>query len=96
MIILDQEIGKIMHLLENELEVNIYLFGSFLVKREANDIDLLILYGDISHHKVNGLKYDISVILQEKFHLPVHFTTLSREEVEDIKEINLNKFHLVF
>jgi len=83
-------------LLEEESEVNIYLFGSFLQKRESNDIDLLVVYNKISFSFVKQIKKNISICLQDIFGLPVHFTTLTKEELGELRNLDIRKTHLVY
>ena len=81
---------------EEDWEVNIYLFGSFLKRKQSNDIDLLIIYNSISFRKVKDVKKNISYQLQDMFGIPVHFTTLSREELLTTHGIVLTGFHSIY
>jgi predicted nucleotidyltransferase len=94
--ILDQSIEKIMTDLEGDLDISIYLFGSFLKKRQSNDIDLLIIFNCIAFKKVKEIKKNISYKLQDVFGIPVHFTTLSRGELIETSGMNIEKFHIVY
>lgn len=82
--------------MEEDLDINIYLFGSFQKKRQSNDIDLLIVYNGIGFKKVKEVKKNISYKLQDMFGIPVHFTTLSREELLKTPGMNIEKFHIVY
>ena len=82
--------------LEEELDISIYLFGSFQKRRKCNDIDLLIIYNCISFKKVKEIKKKISYRLQDMFGIPVHFTTLTKEELKKTPGMNIEKFHIVY
>lgn len=62
---------------------------------EANDIDILVVYSNLSFDIIKDLKRNISISLQREFLKPVHFTTLSLKELQNIKNIKLEHMHLV-
>lgn len=80
----------------DDLELSIYLFGSFSKMIDANDIDIVIVYNAqdmiTATRKILLIKDRFHRVILSKFKLPTHFTTLSKEEVkefEERKDINL-------
>lgn len=67
--------------------ISIYLFGSFINKDQANDIDILITYDllnlDTNYQLILSIKRMIGTILELQYGLPVHFTTLSYNELQE-------------
>lgn len=67
---------------------SIYLFGSILDNNKIpNDIDLLLIYEKNSIQLLDELK-KISVILEERYELPIDFTILSTNEAKEVKFLN--------
>lgn len=62
---------------------------------EANDIDILVVYSNLSFDIIKDLKRNISISLQREFLKPVHFTTLSIKELQGLRNIKLELMHLV-
>ena len=95
-VILDREIERIIASLENDLEVSIYLFGSFMSGEKSNDIDLLIVYNNGFYAQIKELKKVVSLQLQRKYNIPIHFTTLTKEEFECLENMKAMQAHVVY
>lgn len=87
MSILDQLIEEI--IIEKNLEIKIFAFGSFVCGEQYSDIDILLVYGNIEYSQVKDVKRRISDGLQKEYFVPVHFTTLS---VEECLEIDIDRY----
>lgn len=72
----------------NKLIESIYLFGSFAKTNNANDIDILIIYHYFEDSKkvktLLKLKKNIGNKIYTTFKIPIHFMTLSIEELKCI------------
>lgn len=70
----------------NKLIESIYLFGSFTKTDNANDIDILIIYHYFEDFKkiktLLKLKKNIGNKIYNTFKIPIHFMTLSTEELD--------------
>ncbi|WP_408605970.1 nucleotidyltransferase domain-containing protein [Anaerosporobacter mobilis] len=88
--------------LENidDIDVSIYLFGSFIYKEQANDIDILILYdsGKLkrNYQLIFSIKNKVGTFLQFQYNLPIHFTTLSYNELNECSSIKIGEYILLF
>jgi len=75
-----EEANKILH--------SIYLFGSFIKTASANDIDILIIYHYFEclneMKALYNIKEQIGNRLYGTFKIPIHFITLSTDELECI------------
>lgn len=80
--------------LEASVKVDIMLMGSFQYTSEANDIDLVFVYRNADYDNVKKLKDILATAVFETFKIPVHYTTLSRDEYEQMMELQQEK-HLV-
>lgn len=78
------------------MEASIFLFGSFMLREQCEDIDLLIVYNIGFYEQVKNLKRAISLVLQKQFNLPIHFTTLTREEFECLEDTKTMQMHVVY
>ena len=70
----------------NKILESIYLFGSFIETTSANDIDILILYHYFECLNEMKTLYNIKRQIGNKiyvtFKIPIHFMTLSTDELE--------------
>ena len=73
----------------------VYIYGSILKKRQANDIDILIIYTNYSYKLKKDLK-SFERVLVQLINLPIDITALSKSEEHDVKFIKrLNNHYIV-
>ena len=67
-----------------------------MLREHCDDIDLLIVYNTGFYAQVKNLKRVISSYLQRQFNLPIHFTTLTKEEFECLENMKTMQMHVVY
>lgn len=81
---------------ERIVNSSIILIGSFQNSKNANDIDLIIIYEKYDFVALRALKNIIAVSLNHAFGLPVHYTTLSYKEYFQAQKLHVEKHRLVY
>ena len=82
--------------LEGDGRVSVILMGSFQFSKEANDIDLILVYENISFTTLTAIKRLIAQKLLEEFDLLTHYTTLSKREYREMKQLHEEKHLMIF
>jgi predicted nucleotidyltransferase len=99
-LILGQLIEKIMLgqalALEESVKADVILIGSFQCTVYANDIDLILIYKIPDYEKIKELKKILARAVYEKFKILVHYTTLSKSEYEEMKDLQKEKNSILF
>lgn len=62
---------------------HIYIFGSILIKKDPNDIDVLLIYSDYSDKLLSEFKL-IKNAYQTLCETPFNFTVLSSNEEQEL------------
>ena len=95
MCILGQLIEKIMTEqaldLEESVNADVFLMGSFQYTEDANDIDLILVYKKSNYDEIKRLKDFLAEVIYESFNIQVHYTTLSENEYEEMKALRQEK-----
>lgn len=67
---------------DNFSSISIFVFGSFLIKRVINDVDLLIVYdeGIMDASSVINLKRELYDVIFKEFGLTADFITFTSSE----------------
>lgn len=98
--ILGQLIEKIMTDLvldlEESVKPDIFLMGSFQYTEKAKDIDLIIVYKIPNYDKIKLLKHVLAEGIYETFKIPVHYTTLSKNEYTEMEALRQEKQCVLF
>lgn len=82
--------------LEESVNADVFLMGSFLYTEDANDIDLVFVYKKANYNNIRILKTAIAEAVFETFHISVHYTTLSNREYEEMNELRMEKNSVLF
>ena len=82
--------------LEDCVRTKIILMGSFQFTKLVNDIDLIIVYEISDYIALKKIKKIISNALYNTFGLPVHYTTLSKNEYIAMKHLHMEKHQIIF
>lgn len=82
--------------LEESVSADVFLMGSFLYTTDAKDIDLVFVYRIANYDNIKNLKKILAEAIYNTFNIPVHYTTLSQSEFEEMKELRLEKNSLLF
>lgn len=77
--------------LEASVKADILLMGSFQYSTEASDIDLVFIYRISNYENIRRLKKVLSEVIWESFKIPVHYTTLSKNEYGQMIELRQEK-----
>ena len=67
-----------------------------MLREHCDDIDLLIVYDTGFYAQVKELRRAVALQLQRKFNLPIHFTTLTKEEFECLENMKTMQMHMVY
>lgn len=67
-------------------------FNEMMVKM----IDWLIVYNNGFYAQIKELKKVVSLQLQRKYNIPIHFTTLTKEEFECLENMKAMQAHVVY
>lgn len=74
--------------------VEVYLFGSFLIKDNPNDIDVLVIYDDTYCGVINQID-KLIVLIESVSDCSVDMTALTRTELNEIEFLDrLNKKYI--
>ncbi len=73
--------------LETLVKADIMLMGSFQYTIEAHDIDLILVYRNADYDSIKSLKDVLATAIFEAFKIPVHYTTLSYDEYDQMWEL---------
>ena len=79
--------------LEESVKADVFLMGSFQYTEEANDIDLILIYSIANYDAMKRLK---DVLAEATFNIPVHYTTLSENEYEEMYALRQEKQCVLF
>ena len=82
--------------LEESVNADVYLMGSFLYSEYANDIDLVLVYRNANYNNIKKLKSLLAEAIYKTFHISVHYTTLSKREYEEMKDLRLEKHCVLY
>lgn len=82
--------------LEDSVEASVILMGSFQNTTEANDVDLIIVYDKFNIEPLKKLKAQIASKTYEQYRIPVHYTTLSRKEYNEMVQLREEKHITIF
>lgn len=82
--------------LEEAIKADVILIGSFQRTVNANDIDLILIYKIPDYEKIKELKNILARAAYERFNISVHYTTLSKSEYEEMKELQKEENSILF
>lgn len=81
---------------ESSVRVSIVLMGSFQSSIEVNDIDLILIYDKLNIRKLRELKMRLANSIYEHYKIPVHYTTLSMKEYNEMTQLHAEKHIFVY
>lgn len=82
--------------LEESVKADIFLMGSFQRTENANDIDLVLVYKIANYNDIKRLKDVLAEVIYETFNIPVHYTTLSENEYEEMQTLRQEMYCVLF
>ena len=82
--------------LEESVKADVFLMGSFQYTEEANDIDLILIYSIANYDAMKRLKDVLAEAIYDTFNIPVHYTTLSENEYEEMYALRQEKQCVLF
>jgi len=62
----------------------VYLFGSLLQNKISNDIDIILIYENLSQYIISSMK-NIKMEIENRTNIPVDLTILSKQELLETK-----------
>lgn len=81
--------------MEESVKADVFLMGSFQYTEEANDIDLILIYSIANYDAMKRLKDVLAEAIYDTFNIPVHYTTLSENEYEEMYALRNIKQYLL-
>lgn len=82
--------------LESSVRVSIVLMGSFQSSIEVNDIDLILIYDKLNMTKLTEFKIRLANSIYEYYKIPVHYTTLSVKEYNEMTQLHEEKHVCIY
>jgi hypothetical protein len=82
--------------LEESVKADVFLMGSFQYTEEANDIDLILVYKIANYNEIKRLKDVLAEATYDTFNIPVHYTTLSENEYDEMHALRQEKQCVLF